>query len=46
MRALVVDVEGVVTLATGDGRRYLVIPDRHDGNSAVEARWGAEWNNT
>jgi hypothetical protein len=46
VRTLTVDDDGTVTLATGDGRRYLVIPDRHDGNSAVEARWGAEWNNS
>jgi hypothetical protein len=46
VRALTIDGDGTVTLATGDGRRYLVIPDRHDGNSAVEARWGAEWNST
>ena len=24
----------------------LVIPERGDGNAAVEARWGAEWTNT
>jgi hypothetical protein len=46
VRTLTVDEDGSVTLGTGDGRRYLVIPDRHDGNSAVEARWGAEWNNS
>jgi hypothetical protein len=46
VHALVIDTEGTVTLATGDGRHYLVIPDRHDGNSGVEARWAAAWNNT
>ena len=38
-----VDEDGNVTLGTDDGRAYLVIPDRHDGNTAVEARWAAAW---
>ena len=46
VRALVVGDDGQITLSTGDGREYLVIPDRHDGNSAVEARWGAAWENS
>jgi hypothetical protein len=46
VRALDVDDDGNVTLTTDDGRNYRVIPDRHDGNTAVEARWAAEWNNT
>jgi hypothetical protein len=44
VRRLRVDDEGTVTLDTDDGRSYLAIPDRHDGNTAVEARWGAAWN--
>jgi len=46
VQRLDIDDEGTVTVGTTDGRSYLVIPDRHDGNTAVEARWGAEWNNT
>lgn len=44
--ALTIDGDdGSITLSTDDGRDYLVIPDRGDGNTSVEARWGAEWNN-
>lgn len=46
VHALTVGDDGEVTLGTDDGRRYLLIPDRHDGNTPVEARWGAEWDNT
>jgi len=46
---LVVDEDAAVTIATSDGRRYMVIPGRGSGgplhgNAAVEARWAAEWN--
>ena len=46
---LVVDDDDAVTIATSDGRRYMVIPGRGSGgpmhgNAAVEARWAAEWN--
>lgn len=41
---LVADEDGAVTLTTSDGRRYMLIPGRGSGgNAAVEARWGAEW---
>jgi hypothetical protein len=40
-----VDDEGLVTLTTDDGLRYLCNAG-HDSrtNNAVSARWGAEWN--
>jgi hypothetical protein len=42
---LVADADGAVTITTSDGRRYMAIPGRGSGgNSAVEARWAAEWN--
>lgn len=46
---LVVDEDAAITIATSDGRRYMVIPGRGSGgplhgNAAVEARWAAEWN--
>jgi hypothetical protein len=46
VHTLTVGDDGEITLGTDDGRRYLLIPDRHDGNTPVEARWGAEWDNT
>jgi len=36
--------DGRVMLATGDGRRYAMLPG-HGTNAAVEARWAAEWDN-
>jgi len=48
---LAVDEDAAVTITTNDGRRYMVIPGRGSGgapraatNTAVEARWAAEWN--
>jgi hypothetical protein len=42
---LVADRDGAVTITTSDGRRYMAIPGRGSGgNTAVEARWAAEWN--
>jgi len=42
---LVADEDGAVTITTSDNRRYMAIPGRGSGgNTAVEARWGAEWN--
>ena len=42
---LVPDEDGAVTIVTNDNRRYMAIPGRGSGgNAAVEARWGAEWN--
>ena len=44
---LVADEDGAVTLTTSDNRRYMMIPGRGSGgNTAVEARWAAEWNKT
>ncbi len=44
---LVADEDGAVTLTTSDNRRYMMIPGRGSGgNTAVEARWAAEWDKT
>ena len=41
---LVADADGAVTITTSDGRRYMAIPGRGSGgNTAVSARWAAEW---
>jgi hypothetical protein len=42
---LAADSDGAVTITTNDGSRYMAIPGRGSGgNTAVEARWAAEWN--